>query len=267
MEGKGRRNWLRAAVGVPLLALTAASWRGVLAEKTTPKLPKPPSTTSEDGVAIAQDAEEARRILNEGFAGFIWVREFCTFEFDHLSRVSNGKVSGMLIDGYLDKQIALSTKINPKPSTILVVSDGTEKGDQKAGFIKKAFDKVGIRSFIAPTDPMPYFLVTINARLNEAQAVMMTPIQSIFKSDQMKLWLLMSIHQQIPLIGAWRDYQIQYGALSGYVYGEEEVDRVQSLALGDLKKNSAWPDTAYKPKVHLATNDKIAKYYAITVEE
>jgi hypothetical protein len=266
MKKSGRRKWLLSAGLTSIFAVTGLIGRAATSEKSTSKDLNIQNEKPKLIVAIANDAQDARQILESGFVGFIWVREFCTYEFNKLNEVSDGRINGMLIDGHLDKQISIASKIKPRPSKILVVSNGTKKGDVKANSIRKKLDDMGFNSFVTAADPPPYTLVTINDRLTEAQAILMTPIQSLFSSDKMRLWLLMSIKQRTPMIGAWRDYQITAGALAGYVYGEDEVERVQLLALQDLEVNRRWPKTGYKPEVRLQKNTGIAKYYSIQIE-
>lgn len=267
MKQSSRRKWLLAAGMVSMFAVTGLIGRAATSEKSISKDLKIQNEKPKLNVAIAKDAQGARQILDSGFVGFIWVRELCTYEFNKLNELSDGRINGMLIDGHLDKQISIASKIKPRPSRILVVSNGTKEGDVRANSIRKKLDKMGFNSFVAATDPPPYTLASINDRLTEAQAIMMTPIKSVFTRQSMRFWLLMSIKQRTPIIGAWRDYQITAGALAGYVYGDDEIDRVQNLALQDLEVNRRWPKTGYKPEVRFQKNTGIAKYYSIQIEE
>lgn len=266
MEKKGRRTWLRNIFLTSILSATGIMFRQSHAEKTVAVNQKKQLKNSTLDVTIAVDAQEARQILDSGFVGFIWVREFCTYEFNHLNKQANGRVNGLLIDGHLDKQISIASKIKPKPTSILVVTNGTKKGAVKAESISSKLENMGFNSFVVSTDNPPYILASINQRLGEAQAIMMTPMQSVFTRQTMRIWLLMSIRQRTPMIGAWRDYQIQSGALAGYVYGDDEVDRIQELALKELEINSHWPESGYKPRVTFNKNTGISKYYSIEIE-
>lgn len=253
MTQKGRRAWLKAlASGVilsPFVATNAAL-----------------KSVSSLKINITQSSKEAENLIANGFDGFIWIRETCSFELQRLQKIAGSRVSGMLIDAYTNEQAALIKKISPAPQKILIPVDGSLSSQSKIKTIEKAFESIGIESISVNTDSPPYYLSSINSRLSEVQAIEMTPIESLFDQAMMKIWVAMSIRQKTPLIGAWRASQIRQGALIGMVYDASEVNRIQNEAVKKLMENGHWEDKAYKPKVTLTINQVLLPYYSIMIK-
>lgn len=215
-------------------------------------------------VRVGENAVQAREFLQESPDDFVWVNEAREDEIKALIEEWGNRVAGMVNDHYLEQQVRLLERIDPRPERVLVPVPTGGASEAAVDRAKGLLEQRGFEMVSAPIGKPPRELAEINKALGTAQAILVIPDANHYYQEQLSFWFKMTLRKGAPMVGAWKSYQVEWGMLAGIVYTDDEIRRVREHAIRVLKMGKRWGNQLHYPGVEIAISETLPEYYGIT---
>lgn len=177
-------------------------------------------------------------------------------------------ISGIPDDQWFDRQVNMITRVSPSITTVIIpVNPGDPYGSMNANTASKALNRRSIKSLVVELGASPYALSPVSRVIDQADAILLPPIDSLTTERWMKLWLELSLQQKTPLFGAWRECQINQGFLGGAVITEAEYSKLIDQARAFFSKYGYLPTpSSLIGKTTPMFNRRLLPYYSLQIK-
>ncbi len=211
------------------------------------------------------DAEEAAYEASKSPDTLIWIRALSPNQYKQLDAEYPGRVSGVMQYPALDKQVELLQYIRPKIKAVLIpIPQGVEC--DLCPQIEELLMKTGIQPIPVVIEQDVNSLRQVARRINEAQALLMLPVATIYGPQQMRYWVALTARHNVPMVGAWTEGQINAGASAGWIVTEEAKEDCRRAYVDHVQKNGVWMKTPCYPKVTYIENRHLLDLIGVTIQ-